>query len=283
MHFFYIDESGCTGPNLADKSQPVFVLGGISVRDEGWNETHREFLDIIHNYFSEKVPASFELHACKLLTRNGDDVFFGHDLKKRLRLVEDILSLLKKRKHGVHYIAIDKQKLQSHAPIPKISFDASIPYLLAYDYLITYINTLIKKSLGKSARGMLIIDDKEAFYDDVFSISRSRRDDGPVTHRIKHIVEFTHPMDSGKNTMIQISDLVVFCVRKFLEIDSNNVSPPPPVVIEFYAKCFDMIYPQMKTKGVISRGGHDLKPLNKCLTEVQILPSRSWRTKHGLS
>ena len=275
MHFFYIDESGCTGSNLADKSQPVFVLGGISVRDEGWNETHREFLGIIHNYFSGRVPDSFELHACKLLTRNGDGVFCGHDLKDRLRLVEDILSLLQTRKHGVHLLAIDKAKLQAQPAIPKINFNEKIPYLLTYDYLITYINTFIKQSLGRSARGMLIIDDKEAFYDNVLKISHSRRHDGPATHRIKHIVEFTHPMDSRRNTMIQISDLVVFCARKFLEIDSKNVSAPPPEVIEFYARCFDMIYPRIWNKRVIPRSGSGLEKLNKCLTEIQILTSRS--------
>ncbi|WP_143814354.1 DUF3800 domain-containing protein [Lysobacter spongiicola] len=35
MHFFYLDESGDTGANLADPNQPIFVIGGVSVRDEG--------------------------------------------------------------------------------------------------------------------------------------------------------------------------------------------------------------------------------------------------------
>jgi len=39
VHFYYLDESGDTGPNLNDPDQPVMVLGGVSVRDEGWNQT----------------------------------------------------------------------------------------------------------------------------------------------------------------------------------------------------------------------------------------------------
>ena len=39
MHFFYMDETGCTGADLNNPEQPVFVLGGISVRDEGWRAT----------------------------------------------------------------------------------------------------------------------------------------------------------------------------------------------------------------------------------------------------
>jgi hypothetical protein len=34
MHFFYLDETGCTGPDLENPEQPIFVLGGISVSDD---------------------------------------------------------------------------------------------------------------------------------------------------------------------------------------------------------------------------------------------------------
>lgn len=40
VHFFYMDESGCTGANLLDANQFIFVLGGISVADQKWNNTH---------------------------------------------------------------------------------------------------------------------------------------------------------------------------------------------------------------------------------------------------
>ena len=35
MHFFYVDEAGCTGDNLQNADQPIFVIGGVSIRDEG--------------------------------------------------------------------------------------------------------------------------------------------------------------------------------------------------------------------------------------------------------
>lgn len=43
MHFFYLDEAGCTGADIAPGQQPIFVLGGISVRDEGWVRTTGDF------------------------------------------------------------------------------------------------------------------------------------------------------------------------------------------------------------------------------------------------
>ena len=50
MHFYYLDEAGCTGRDLNNKEQPIFVLGGISVRDEGWNKTQESMAEIIEEY-----------------------------------------------------------------------------------------------------------------------------------------------------------------------------------------------------------------------------------------
>lgn len=63
MHFFYVDESGDTGANLADEHQPIFVIGGISVRDEGWNTTQEHLARVVAEYFHGNVPDNFELHS----------------------------------------------------------------------------------------------------------------------------------------------------------------------------------------------------------------------------
>jgi hypothetical protein len=39
MHFFYLDETGDTGTDLKNAEQPIFVLGGVTVRDKGWRMT----------------------------------------------------------------------------------------------------------------------------------------------------------------------------------------------------------------------------------------------------
>ena len=47
MHFYYIDETGCNGCDLRQVEQPIFVSGGIILRDEGWNKTHIDYQNII--------------------------------------------------------------------------------------------------------------------------------------------------------------------------------------------------------------------------------------------
>lgn len=139
MHFFYLDESGDTGANLADAQQPVFVLGGVNLRDEGWNITYAALSGVITGYFGGTLPTGFELHGCELLSRNGEGPFAGHSIDRRLQLVRDLLGVIEQRKHHVHYLALDKQKLAAAlaANVPGIPAHARTPYTLAYDYMIT--------------------------------------------------------------------------------------------------------------------------------------------------
>jgi|GEM_PF-2678429 len=41
MHFYYLNEAGCTGEDLNNSEQPLFVFGGLSVRNEGNNQNGR--------------------------------------------------------------------------------------------------------------------------------------------------------------------------------------------------------------------------------------------------
>ena len=97
MHFYYMDEAGCTGNDLSNAEQPIFVLGGISVRDEGWNETQKSLASIIDEYFGNSVPENFELHAEQLLSPDGDGPFSGHDRVRRNSLAKSILGCNRSR------------------------------------------------------------------------------------------------------------------------------------------------------------------------------------------
>lgn len=145
MHFYYLDEAGCTGCDLASQEQPIFVLGGISVRDKGWNATQEAMAEIIGEYFGNEIPQNFELHAAQLLSPNGDGPFSNHPRDCRDNLAKDILGLLDDRSHDVHLYAIDKEKLNSCTCRVEMPYDTRTPYHLAYDYLITYINWLLQE------------------------------------------------------------------------------------------------------------------------------------------
>lgn len=283
MHFYYLDEAGCTGPDLNNDEQPIFVLGGISVRDEGWNITQEKLEKIISKYFDKNIPDGFELHAEELLSPDGSGPFAGHARDKRNDLAKSILSLLSERSHDVHIFGIDKKRLTENSCDIDLGYDVKTPYLIAYDYLLTHINWFVKNKLGRTARGMLIIDAKDQYHPDIEKITRFRRFEDTATHRIKWIVEFSYPIDSQKNPMVQLSDLVAFCTKKFFEIETGYRDSYPDDAKTFFAECYQIIDSRNPRKTLVERDGRNMNNVNEFLSSIQVKPSRQWKKKYGIS
>jgi len=282
MHFFYLDESGDTGGDLSTLEQPIMTLGGVNLRDEGWNKTHVEFNKIIQRWFGGHLPDDFELHASELLSRLGRNHFYGHSMESRTSLALDLLKLLDVRKHGVHLITIDKSKVDNTHCGLSLNFNPSRPYLLAFDYLITCFNWHVKKKLGVSARAMIILDRKRCYERDIEKITRCRRFEGPQTHRTIRICEFSYPVDSRKNSMIQFSDLIILCAKRFLEIEHNYRTNWPEEAKHFYAKCYSIIHDHLIRKTLIPRDERGLSRLNNYLKAVSLFPKRQWKIRYNL-
>lgn len=283
MHFCYLDEAGCTGAKLDDKNQPIFVLGGICVDDGKWNGLRLEFDKIIDSYFDNKKPQGFELHASKLLSPNGEGVFEGHSDEKRLALASDILDLASSQ-HHVHYIAISKEKLKESTAEPPEDFfiDLNHPYCLGYNYMITYIEKFIRSGLGRTASAMIIVDEKKECESYISKITDYRRYAVPKIHRVKKITEFTHSIDSRKNQMVQISDLLVFCIKKFFTMETSTSCQWPDEIKNFYANSFDKIYSRVRYKGFIKREGRNTEWVNSLTEDARLTPQRNWKSKYNI-
>lgn len=282
MHFFYVDESGDTGKDLSNPDQPVMVLGGVSLRDEGWNRTRREFEQLLEGFFGHAPAADFELHAYELLTDGGAGPFERMDIKRRAGLAKQVLQLVVDRKHATHFIGFDKKKIASTPCGMSLAFNPSRPYLLGFDYLITWINWYVKHRLGRSARGLLIVDEKRQHHDDMEQILYNRRREGPKTHRVKWIVEASYPIDSERNPMVQISDLVVYCVRRFLEIEHGYRPRWSAQARQFYAECYAMISDRCPKTSPVDRPGPKMKRLSEYISDVSVAPVGQWRKRYGL-
>lgn len=283
MHFFYLDETGCSGGNLQDNQEPIFVLGGISVKDQGWNKTYQEFEKILLEYFQiPELPATFELHANHLLSPNGEGEFLGHSRARRNKLCLDILKLITDRSHKVHFLAIDKKTLNEKGSGDEIEhFDTKQPYLLCYDYLVSYIEEYSKKYLGHTARAMLIIDIKDQYLTEIEAITRHRRFLAPKTKRLKWLVEFTYPVDSVKHPMIQFSDLTIFCVRKFLEIEAGYRDEWPDEAKSFFKECYEVISGRQQWKSLkLVDQTRPKTRLNQLLKDTAVFPQNGWKNRY---
>ncbi|MRI63398.1 DUF3800 domain-containing protein [Ornithobacterium rhinotracheale] len=283
MHFFYIDETGCDGRSLKNPQEPIFVLGGIIIRDEGWNKTHSSFVQIISDYFDGNVPENFELHTQDLFSKCGSGFFEGYSRDKRNKLIHDILDLVHNRKHHYYYFAVDKSKLEAY-DIGRIAgreyLELKTPYLIAYDYLITSYEKYTKETLGKTARAMIIIDEKEIFINEIQAITRYRRFDGPSKNRTKWIAEFSFAVDSKRNTMIQISDLLLYLTRKYLEIENGYKDTMHSDIKNIFRDFYRKIDSRLIFKSIQKEeNGRNVKYYNDFIKEVSCLPNKGWNKK----
>lgn len=282
MHFFYIDEAGCTGEDLNNDQQPVFVSGGLIVRDEGWNKTKKAFVKLINTYFNDQVAKNFELHSHELLSPKGCGPFAGHDRDRRMNLAHDILDLIVKRRHQACYFAIDKEKLKLHldSVVPtKEYLPRRTPYTIAYDYLVTQHEWFTKTMLGQSARGMVIADTKDGYENDISIITQFRRVDAPAAQRVKWLTEFTYAIDSHKNPMIQISDLLCFVTKKFLEVDYGYRDNWKPEAKAAYRDLYAKIHARLIKKNAIIETGRHSEQYNNFIAAIGIWPHRSFKAQ----
>jgi len=282
MHFYYIDETGCNGRDLRQIEQPIFVSGGIILRDEGWNKTHSEYQSIISKYFIGHIPVNFEFHTQDLFSPLGDRHFLNHPREKRNQLIHELLDLIIDRKHQYYYFSIDKGKLDNYDTNQvkgRTYFDLKTPYLIAFDYLITSYEKHTREKLGQSARALIIIDEKDSLISEIESVSHYRRFSGPLNKRVKWIVEFSYPVDSKKNTMIQLSDLLLFLTRKYLEIENGYRNEYPIELKNIFRDFYQKIDDRLIFKKTQIESGRNSETYNAFIETICCRPTVRWSTR----
>jgi hypothetical protein len=128
----------------------------------------------------------------------------------------------------------------------------------------------------------MVIDEKDEFREAIETIVHSRRFVGPLIHRVKWLVEFTYPVDSKKNPMVQLSDLIVLCSKRFLEIEHGYRNGWPTEVKKYYAECYSLIHERIKRKRLVDRSGRGADSINTYLSAVRCETNRTGKRRYDL-
>ena len=126
---------------------------------------------------------------------------------------------------------------------------------------------------------MVILDEKDSFIKEIEAITRFRRFENAVSKRINLIVEFSFPVDSGKNTMIQISDLLLFLTSKYLEIENGYKDDFPVDVKNIFRDFYKKVDDRLIYKRIQSETGRNANYYNDFIQSVCSLPSARWNSK----
>src|SRR5262249_34897355 len=183
---------------------------------------------------------NFELHAHELVSCSGQ--FLGRARDECNAFAHELLDTVKELRHRIHFVAVDKTKLAEHADGNEHGIiDCRAPYLLGFNYLVTAIERYVRFNLGQSARAMIILDNKDLYQADIDNLTRYRRYKVPAVRRLKRIVEFSYPVDSRHHPLVQLSDVIIYLTKKFLECENGYRETYQPAARNFFASCYEKI------------------------------------------
>lgn len=230
MELIYLDDSGSTGTNLDDKEQPLFVLGGVVIKDDKWHEINHK-IDEIKKAFG---IAEQELHIMEIMKDRGFFKKWSYDKKKEL--ITDCLKVVKDFKIDVVFFKVFKQNyklyfesrtsaaLQKMVKIP--------PYIIAYYYILLIFDEYLNK---KGDYGIVIADEQD-------KTTQIAKDELKVLRvidvpdiKIKNIVETSFFTSSKDSNLLQLADIVAYTIKRFLEIFyKNGISDKGKAEREYY-------------------------------------------------
>jgi uncharacterized protein DUF3800 len=249
VHFLYIDEAGNSGANLHDAQQPVFVMAGLLVSDEKWQGTKAVIQTTISSFFEGVVPQNFELHACELLSPNGDGPFAGIIRDSRNALALDLLNLITQRSHSLLLVPVYKATLdQCPAPPGQFGFDWKHPWEFGFGLMLTMFEEFLRgPDTGRSSAGLAIVDHEEQYVEFVRSHT-SNRQGSTGWRQVKKVVEIGYSATSHANPLIQLTDLVAFTYKKYLELETPNAAGWSQAAKDVFNECKESIWGRVKLK-----------------------------------
>jgi len=164
MHLIYFDESGQTGNNLNDASQPIFVLAALVVPESAWLPVEKDLLAAVEKYFPPPRPGRFEIHATAL--RNGEGYFRQFPVAHRLAFRDECLQIARKNRLKLIYRAIAKRRFQQWV---QATFGAGVlinPHVFAFPLVARVVDEYLK-SLPAAPLGIFIADENREIIGDV--------------------------------------------------------------------------------------------------------------------
>ncbi len=213
MHLVYVDESGNTGTDFTDKSQPLFLLAALLVPDLCWTQLEKDLENVLMRRCPELFHSETEIHATDL--RSGRGWFRGKSVQDRIAIRDEWLEVARQHNLKVVYRAILKRKFQAwlHG-----KFGAGVlinPHVAAFALVARVVDEYLQ-NVSRSELGIFISDENKEIVRDVEkSIKVLRGKDGAL--KLSRIIEKGFFIDSRKSRILQLCDVMALTLRKLEE------------------------------------------------------------------
>jgi hypothetical protein len=116
----------------------------------------------------------------------------------------------------------------------------------------------------------------------VDKLTHYRRFEVPKGRQLKRVVEFSHSIDSLRHPLIQLSDLVIYTTRKFLECDNGYRPNWSDEAKNFFASCYDRVQTRMWRTNLIDVEGKEEQEAHALLKLCQSTHNGHWKRHYTL-
>jgi hypothetical protein len=93
----------------------------------------------------------------------------------------------------------------------------------------------------------------------------------------------SHSIDSLRHPLIQLSDLVIYTTRKFLECDNGYRPNRPAEAKNFFASCYDRVQTRMWRTNLIDVKGEEEQEAHALLKLCQSTHNGHWKRNYTIT
>jgi hypothetical protein len=209
----YFDESGNTGLDLADTTQPVFLLGALICQAEQWAAVDAALRAELAAFFPDADLDQFEIHAHKLVS--GTQPFRRYGQAHCLDFQKNWFAVAARHRLAFFYRPIEKKRfaawlLTTYGPGVHVN-----PHAMAFPLLSLVVNEYLGQQPGQPL-GMFISDENQEISDDLEKSVRLLRG-GAGRLKLDHLIEKCFFIDSQKSLLLQLCDVCCYAARKHEE------------------------------------------------------------------
>lgn len=211
VYITYMDDSGSTGGNLADKKSPFQIVGAIIIGDEEFSVAESLLANIIDQTVAEEFRSSFEFHASDLWARN--EPFEALSREQAESAIQQSLEIVQGLEIPVVYGAVDKKKLSEQL------YSSASPLEMAFRKCVEHIEEWMSIS-APNELAILIADDSDKGKREMKNAFRQyRRKVRSLQHnrgKLEHLLDDMFFGASSDSLGIQLADVCNFVIERHL-------------------------------------------------------------------
>ena len=220
MHLIYLDETGNSGKNLAEPSQPIFVLCALVVPETHWQDLESALGVALDKHF----PTRPEVHTYDIVSPGRHSFFRTSSEADRLAFLKEWISIAASFDLKVIHRAIVKTRYarwleKEYGPGVFIN-----PHSVAFLFVSQVVNEYLRAAPG-NPRGIFISDESQEMMEELEQSIRLLRMERSAL-QLSQIVEKGFFIDSRKSLPLQLCDLCAYALRQ-MEADKVGLRVKP--------------------------------------------------------